>query len=78
MDKEKIDEFYDDPIKQAADYHSIERAFFLRSLSTKPGPLWAYRRWVRFLGHLGIGALRAARERAVLKPPRRLQQAVEQ
>ena len=78
MDKEKIGEFYDDPIKQAADYHSIERAVYLRSLSTKPGPLWAYRRWVRFLGHLGIGTLRAMRKRAAIEPSSRLQPAVEQ
>jgi 2-polyprenyl-6-methoxyphenol hydroxylase-like FAD-dependent oxidoreductase len=77
MGQEKIAAFYDDPVKQACDSLSIERAFFLRFLSTKPDLIWRMRRWSRFAGHIGIGALRWGRERTGFGQTRRLQPAVE-
>jgi 2-polyprenyl-6-methoxyphenol hydroxylase-like FAD-dependent oxidoreductase len=63
MDRDKIEAFYDDEVKQASDAYSYEKAFYLRSLSTDAGLAWQARRWGRFLGQLGIGALREARTR---------------
>jgi 2-polyprenyl-6-methoxyphenol hydroxylase-like FAD-dependent oxidoreductase len=77
MGKEKIAAFYDDPAKQACDSMSLARAYFLRALSTDPAAAWTLRRWTRFLGHLGKGMVRAARELATLGPSRRLQPAAE-
>jgi 2-polyprenyl-6-methoxyphenol hydroxylase-like FAD-dependent oxidoreductase len=68
MGREKIDAFYDDEVKQASDAYSYDKAFFLRSLSTDAGLAWQARRWGRFLGQLGIGALRQARTGAAAKP----------
>ena len=63
MDAEKITEFYDDPVKQASDVHSVTKAYYLRSLSTEPGLPWQARRLVRFMGRLGVGMLRQVRDR---------------
>jgi 2-polyprenyl-6-methoxyphenol hydroxylase-like FAD-dependent oxidoreductase len=63
MAREKIENFYDDPVKNACDKHSAAKAYFLRSLSTETGLAWQARRWVRFIGRLGIGSLRQARQR---------------
>jgi 2-polyprenyl-6-methoxyphenol hydroxylase-like FAD-dependent oxidoreductase len=77
MGEEKIAAFYGDAVKQACDSVSLARAFFLRSMSTKSGPVWRMARWTRFFGHLGMGTLRWARERTRLGRPRRLQPAAE-
>jgi 2-polyprenyl-6-methoxyphenol hydroxylase-like FAD-dependent oxidoreductase len=63
MGEEKIAAFYDDAIKQACDDHSAAKAHYLRSLSTDAGFSWAARRWGRFVGQVGVGALRQARDR---------------
>ena len=63
MGEEKIAAFYDDPIKRACDAHSAAKAYSMRSLAVDPGLAWQARRWSRFLGRSGIGALRAARRR---------------
>jgi hypothetical protein len=68
MDQEKIAAFYDDAVKTACDAACLAKAFFLRSLSTDAGLAWQARRWSRFLGQLGVGALRHARERMSLRP----------
>jgi 2-polyprenyl-6-methoxyphenol hydroxylase-like FAD-dependent oxidoreductase len=47
MGAEKITAFYADPVKRAYDAHSIEKAYFLRSLSTEEGFGWQVRRWMR-------------------------------
>jgi O-antigen/teichoic acid export membrane protein len=49
MGEDKIASFYDDPVKQAADRHSLTKAYYLRSLSTEAGLVWRARRWVRFV-----------------------------
>jgi 2-polyprenyl-6-methoxyphenol hydroxylase-like FAD-dependent oxidoreductase len=63
MGEAKIAAFYDDPVKQACDAHSAAKAYYLRSLCTEPGISWRARRWTRFVGQLGLGALRQLRER---------------
>jgi 2-polyprenyl-6-methoxyphenol hydroxylase-like FAD-dependent oxidoreductase len=81
MGVDKIAAFYDDPIKRACDAHSAAKASYLRSLSLEDGWPWRARRWTRFIGQLGVGALRDLREPALgTSPPRRRQQrtAVEQ
>jgi len=63
MGADKIAAFYADADKRACDAHSTAKAYRLRALSTDEGFAWRARRWVRFLGQAGMGALRAARER---------------
>lgn len=63
MDKEKIAAFYDDPVKRRCDRDSMAKAYYLRSLSIDEGLSWRARRGGRFLGRLGLGALRRARDR---------------
>jgi 2-polyprenyl-6-methoxyphenol hydroxylase-like FAD-dependent oxidoreductase len=63
MRAEKIATFYDDNIKQACDTYSVEKAFFLRSLSMDPGIAWRIRRRARFVAGFGVGALRATLDR---------------
>lgn len=66
MGKEKIAEFYDDEVKVACDAFAAEKAYYLRSLSVETAPAWHARRWGRFLGHAGKGALRAIGERLAI------------
>jgi 2-polyprenyl-6-methoxyphenol hydroxylase-like FAD-dependent oxidoreductase len=63
MGAEKIAAFYNDEVKQASDQFSEAKAYYLRSLSTDAGLAWSARRWGRFIGQLGVGALGQARER---------------
>jgi 2-polyprenyl-6-methoxyphenol hydroxylase-like FAD-dependent oxidoreductase len=63
MGAEKIAEYYDDEVKVACDDYSHTKAFYLRSLSTEAGFAWQARRFVKFVGQSGVGALREARER---------------
>jgi 2-polyprenyl-6-methoxyphenol hydroxylase-like FAD-dependent oxidoreductase len=63
MGADKIAAFYGDPDKVACDRASTAKAYWLRALSTDAGLTWRARRWGRFLGQAGVGALRAARER---------------
>ena len=58
MGKDKIAAFYDDEVKIACDAFSADKAYYLRSLSTETALAWHARRWGRFLGMLGKGALR--------------------
>jgi 2-polyprenyl-6-methoxyphenol hydroxylase-like FAD-dependent oxidoreductase len=67
MDEEKIAAYYDDPVKNACDAASAAKAFYLRSLSIDAGLPWQARRWGKFLGQLGIGALRQSRARLALR-----------
>ena len=65
MGEEKIAAFYDDPVKQASDTYSQAKAYQLRSVSIEPGLSWEARRWIRFMGRLGVGLLRGAHARLV-------------
>lgn len=69
MGEDKIAAFYDDAIKQACDAHSTAKAYYLRALSTEAGFTWRARRFTRFLGQLGLGTLRQARERLSPRSP---------
>jgi 2-polyprenyl-6-methoxyphenol hydroxylase-like FAD-dependent oxidoreductase len=71
MDKDKIAEFYDDAIKRDCDAASEAKAYFLRALSTEIGWSWSARRWTKFVGQLGVGRLRRARERLGTRAPDR-------
>jgi 2-polyprenyl-6-methoxyphenol hydroxylase-like FAD-dependent oxidoreductase len=66
MGKEKIAEFYDDEVKISCDSFAAEKAYFLRALSVETAPARHARRWGRFLGHAGKGALRAMGERLAI------------
>ncbi len=68
MGTEKIAQFYDDEVKVACDTFSTEKAFYLRSLSIDGRLPWRARRWTRFLGQLGIGAVEQMRERLTIRP----------
>ena len=63
MGEDKIAAFYDDPDKRVCDVHSTEKAYRLRSLSTDARLSWRARRWARFVGQVGVGALRQVRVR---------------
>jgi 2-polyprenyl-6-methoxyphenol hydroxylase-like FAD-dependent oxidoreductase len=68
MGEAKIAAFYADPVKQAYDLHSIEKAYSLRSLSVEPGPRWFARRLARFAGRRGLWALRELRGAVSSRP----------
>jgi 2-polyprenyl-6-methoxyphenol hydroxylase-like FAD-dependent oxidoreductase len=76
MGTEKIAEFYDDELKVACDEFSYSKAFYLRSLSTEAGFAWQARRFVKFVGQSGVGALRQARERMSVGAPDRPEKSV--
>ena len=71
MGADKISAFYDDPVKQACEAMSAGKAFYLRSLSIDEALPWRARRWARFLGQIGIGALRQAGARVPVHAPDR-------
>ena len=64
MGEAKIAAFYDDPVKQACDALSVNKAFRLRSYSIDPALPWAVLRWVKFVAHWGRGTLAAFDARA--------------
>ena len=59
MGEEKIAAFYDDPVKQASDAYSTEKAYGLRSFSIDPSLPWTARRLIKFVLHWGKGTLRS-------------------
>jgi 2-polyprenyl-6-methoxyphenol hydroxylase-like FAD-dependent oxidoreductase len=71
MGTDKISAFYDDPVKQACDEHSLAKAYELRSLTIDRGLNWVARRWVKFGGQLARGSLRQARSRLAVRSPQR-------
>jgi 2-polyprenyl-6-methoxyphenol hydroxylase-like FAD-dependent oxidoreductase len=58
MGEEKIAAFYDDAVKTACDDFSVAKAYQLRSFSVDAGLRWSVRRWIKFIGQSGRGALR--------------------
>jgi 2-polyprenyl-6-methoxyphenol hydroxylase-like FAD-dependent oxidoreductase len=68
MGADKVAMFYDDPLKRTYDANCMAKAFYLRSLSLEDGWPWRARRWTRFIGQRGIGALRDWRERRAARP----------
>lgn len=63
MAVDKIDAFYDDPVKTACDDWSAAKAWHLKSLTLNNNPYWRAQRWARFLVRLGQGTLRSLRRR---------------
>ena len=68
MDTAKIAGFYADPEKQACEAFCIDKARGLKAFSTDRSLPWAARRWIRFLGHYGVGTLRRLGARLVARP----------
>jgi 2-polyprenyl-6-methoxyphenol hydroxylase-like FAD-dependent oxidoreductase len=62
MGVEKIEQFYDDPIKTACDAWSTDKAYQTRSLAMDNGLKWRAKRWARFLVRLSQGTLRRMRK----------------
>jgi 2-polyprenyl-6-methoxyphenol hydroxylase-like FAD-dependent oxidoreductase len=60
MGTEKIAAFYTDPVKQAYDRFSIDKARNLKATSIDPGLRWKARRFVRFAGRYALGLTRRA------------------
>ena len=58
MSANKIAAFYNDPVKQASDTHSVTKAFWLKSMTIDLGISWAGRRWARFVARFVLGKLR--------------------
>ena len=71
MGADKIAPFYADPVKNACDRHSFDKAFTLRSMSIDQGLRWRARRWARFLGRLAIGMIRRVVAPAPMEVPAR-------
>jgi 2-polyprenyl-6-methoxyphenol hydroxylase-like FAD-dependent oxidoreductase len=72
MGLEKIETFYDDPVKCAYDAACAKKAYALRSLSIDPGIIWVAQRWARFIVHSLMGAFRHRFRRPDAKAPARL------
>jgi 2-polyprenyl-6-methoxyphenol hydroxylase-like FAD-dependent oxidoreductase len=68
MGSDKIAAFYDDEIKVACERYCLDKAFYLRAISTETALVWSARRGAKFLGHLGKGTLRAASVRLAARP----------
>ncbi len=58
VDADSISEFYNDPVRQASEQYSLDRAMFLKSISLKNSLPWKMRRWARFLVPVVTGALK--------------------
>lgn len=63
MGAEKIASFYADPVKQACDRFSLQKAFRARSVSTDERLPWAAWRWARFSAWAALGTARRAMRR---------------
>jgi 2-polyprenyl-6-methoxyphenol hydroxylase-like FAD-dependent oxidoreductase len=60
MGIEKIDAFYDDPVKQECDDFSSSKAFKLKAFSLDEGLNGHTQRWAKFVGQAARGGIRAA------------------
>jgi 2-polyprenyl-6-methoxyphenol hydroxylase-like FAD-dependent oxidoreductase len=76
MPAEKIAAFYDDAVKTACDDFSVTKAYQLRSFSIDAGLPWRARRWIKFIGQWGVGAMRQVREKLSMRPRDRHQKSV--
>jgi 2-polyprenyl-6-methoxyphenol hydroxylase-like FAD-dependent oxidoreductase len=62
MGMDKIAQYYADPLKLECDAWATGKAFKLRSVTVENSLYWRAQRWARFLGRLGEGIVRRARE----------------
>jgi hypothetical protein len=69
MSLEKIETFYDDPVKRAYDLECITKAYVLKSFSIDRSPRWVAQRWSRFILHWLRGTLRQIQRRLAATPP---------
>jgi 2-polyprenyl-6-methoxyphenol hydroxylase-like FAD-dependent oxidoreductase len=69
MGEDKIAAFYADPVKQAYDQFSRQKAFDLRAQTLGTGFAVRARHWLKFFAHYGVGTLRQARRRLAVKMP---------
>jgi 2-polyprenyl-6-methoxyphenol hydroxylase-like FAD-dependent oxidoreductase len=67
MAAEKIEAFYDDPVKRACDTFSRDKAYWLRSFSIDPALPWRARRWAKFAMQFGAGKLRHLGQRSTAR-----------
>lgn len=72
MATDKINAFYDDPIKMASDAHSAERAHYQRSIRMDSHFTWRLRRSANFVGRMGVCIIREAKQRMSLRSPEQL------
>jgi 2-polyprenyl-6-methoxyphenol hydroxylase-like FAD-dependent oxidoreductase len=63
MDVQKIEAFYNDPIKMACEARCLAKAYHLRSLSIDNGLSWRAQRWARFIVRLSQGTWLRFRKR---------------
>lgn len=68
MDAEKIAAFYADPVKQACDRFSIDKAYGLKAFSLDNRLPWRLRRRAKFFFHLVRGRLRRLAPRRATSP----------
>ncbi len=69
MGLEKIEAYYDDPVKQAYDASCTKKAYQLRSFSIDAGLYWTAQRWGKFVLHWLRGALRRPFVPSAIKAP---------
>lgn len=69
MAASKIAEFYDDPVKQAADGRAARLAQYRRSLAIDPGLRWALERRQVYLRRRVIGWVKGLGARGATRPP---------
>jgi 2-polyprenyl-6-methoxyphenol hydroxylase-like FAD-dependent oxidoreductase len=69
MGEDKIAAFYSDPVKQAYDQFSQQKAFELRAQTLGTGLAARARHRLKFLAHYGVGAFRQVRRRLTVKIP---------
>lgn len=69
MDTAKVAAFYADPAKQECEAFCLNKARWLKAFSTDPTLRWAARRWIKFLGHYGVGTLRRLGAHVTARPP---------
>ncbi|HVV39843.1 MAG TPA: NAD(P)/FAD-dependent oxidoreductase [Nitrobacter sp.] len=69
MGRDKIEAFYDDPVKTACDAWSTAKAYHLRALYTDNGLSWRAKRWGRFVVRSCQGIARQAKLLRSAKDP---------
>jgi len=70
LETQKVAAFYDDPVKQACDLLSINKAYWLKAFCTDPGMQWRLRRQAKFFLHLVRGWFRRMERHIRLEPAR--------
>jgi 2-polyprenyl-6-methoxyphenol hydroxylase-like FAD-dependent oxidoreductase len=68
MALEKIEAFYDDPVKTDCDAFCLDKAYRLRSFTVDSSMLWASQRWAKFVLQSGRGMARRLRARLSSEP----------